>query len=273
LLLGTLDGIDIGGPPVIDPIDVTVGADGTISGGGFIIGSLESFGTVGPNVIVIPPGAAGSHGTSGVIQVNGRVLLRDEGTLAISLAGADSTQQGRLRVVPAHGIDGSATLGGTLRLDFTDGYAPSTGDTFLLLDAASTSGTFTSTEVTGLEPGWQFEIQIVGGTVVLNSLSDGVPTTPAEPGAPTQADLVLHPPAPNPAAGLTTLRYDLPASGRARLAVYDALGREVAVLVDAERPSGRHEVALNVLALPAGIYLLTLDSVTRRATRRLVVSR
>jgi hypothetical protein len=211
--------------------------------------------------------------TTGTLQVAGTVTLEDTATLALELAGPDTTQQGRLRVIAAHGMSGFATLAGTLRLDFTNGHAPQTGDTFLLLDAASTTGSFAATEVTGLEPGWLFEIHVVGGTVVLNSLSDGVPTTPAEPGAPTPAGLVLHPPAPNPANGLTALRYDVPAAGRVRLAIYDALGRQVAVLLDGERPAGVHEAVLYAGRLAPGAYLARLTAGRTSVIRSFTVLR
>jgi hypothetical protein len=81
----------------------------------------------------------------------------------------------------------------------------------------------------------------------------------AEPGAPpSDAALALYPPSPNPMTGAATLRYDLPTAGRVRLAVYDALGREVAVLVDGDRPAGAHEAALNASALAPGTYVVRL---------------
>jgi hypothetical protein len=47
---------------------------------------------------------------------------------------------------------------------------------------------------------------------------------------------------PNPASGTFTLRYHLPLPASVRLAVYDARGRQVAVLVDAVRTAGEHTV-------------------------------
>jgi catechol 2,3-dioxygenase-like lactoylglutathione lyase family enzyme len=63
---------------------------------------------------------------------------------------------------------------------------------------------------------------------------------------------------PNPGRGRTTFSFALPASGRARLAVYDAAGREVALLVDGEVPAGRHEAHWNAAAAP-GVYFARLD--------------
>jgi hypothetical protein len=59
------------------------------------------------------------------------------------------------------------------------------------------------------------------------------------PGAP--AALRLHPNQPNPFNPLTTIRFDLPAAGPVRLAVYDLAGRLVRVLVEEARAAGSHE--------------------------------
>ena len=53
------------------------------------------------------------------------------------------------------------------------------------------------------------------------------PVVPNEPGSGTPASMVLHAPTPNPVADVATLRYELAAPVTLRLAVYDALGREV----------------------------------------------
>ena len=50
-----------------------------------------------------------------------------------------------------------------------------------------------------------------------------------------------------------TLALDGPA--RVRLAVYDALGREVAVLLDGPLGAGTHAAPFDGSALPAGVYV------------------
>jgi hypothetical protein len=284
LAAGEVDAVDAASSPPADPFDIDVLPQGTVMGTGFLFGSVGNLGEIAAGVNCVPscprvPGPPDETGellggpAGGSLQIGGLLVMEPSATLAIPLAGADSTDQGRLRIVPAHGMDGSAALAGTLRLDFQNGYAPHTGDTFLLLDAASATGSFSTTEVTGLAPGWQFEITIVNGTVVLNSLSDGVPTTPAEPGAPAPASLVLHAPAPNPSGGVTSLRYELREVGRVRLAVYDALGREVAMLVDAERPAGAHEATFHAGRLSPGVYVLRLVAGGASVARSIAILR
>jgi hypothetical protein len=79
--------------------------------------------------------------------------------------------------------------------------------------------------------------------------------------------------APNPARGATLVRYALPQAARVRLALFDALGREVVVLADAEVPAGRHAVPLAGRALAPGVYVLRLVAGADVRTARLVVTR
>src|SRR5690606_34891676 len=83
----------------------------------------------------------------------------------------------------------------------------------------------------------------------------------------------LAPAQPNPAAARATLAYRLPTPQHVRLAVYDALGREVAVLVDGARPAGTHEVVFDAGALPGGVYMYRLSAGPHRQARLLTVVR
>ena len=79
---------------------------------------------------------------------------------------------------------------------------------------------------------------------------------------------------PNPfGAGPTTLTYTLATGGPVRLAVYDALGREVATLVDGTRAAGRHEVTFDGIELPSGVYTARLGAGGRTVWRRMVLAR
>jgi hypothetical protein len=90
----------------------------------------------------------------------------------------------------------------------------------------------------------------------------------ANPGAP--GAFALAPGAPNPFREATTIPYRLPAEGPVTLAVFDALGRRVAVLVDAVQPAGAHRAVLDAAGLPAGVYLVRLDAAGRTATQRVL---
>ena len=64
--------------------------------------------------------------------------------------------------------------------------------------------------------------------------------------------------APNPFTRQTVLTLAVPAPGDARLAVYDVLGREVAVLVDGPVEAGVQRVVLDAADLTAGTYVYRL---------------
>lgn len=94
-----------------------------------------------------------------------------------------------------------------------------------------------------------------------------------EPEAPPTA-VALSAPFPNPArsAGVT-VSVDLPEAGPVRLAVYDALGREVAVALDGTLAAGRYPVALDTSGLPSGVYVVRLQAGGAVAVQRLTVVR
>jgi hypothetical protein len=66
--------------------------------------------------------------------------------------------------------------------------------------------------------------------------------------------------APNPFLRGTRLIFDLTRAADVRLAVFDALGREVAVLHDGPRPAGRHEAGLAGAELAPGVYVVRLTT-------------
>jgi hypothetical protein len=85
--------------------------------------------------------------------------------------------------------------------------------------------------------------------------------------------LALYAARPNPSAERTTLTFDLRETSPVRLAVYDVLGREVAVLVDGEREAGRHEAVLDGSRLSAGTYLVRLEAGSHVARQRVTLVR
>jgi hypothetical protein len=98
-------------------------------------------------------------------------------------------------------------------------------------------------------------------------------TVGVEDGPEGSEPLSLLPPAPNPSTGATTLRFTLDAGADVRLAVYDVAGREVALLASGELLAGHHEVVFDGSRLPAGVYLVRLQTGTAVATRRLTLVR
>ncbi|HVP38014.1 MAG TPA: HYR domain-containing protein [Candidatus Saccharimonadales bacterium] len=87
-----------------------------------------------------------------------------------------------------------------------------------------------------------------GGCVVIHSpgrgatVAGGGGLATAESDASPPTEYRLHPNGPNPFAQGTTIRFDLPAGGRVKLAVYDVAGRLVKTLLNETQEAGRHEV-------------------------------
>ena len=65
---------------------------------------------------------------------------------------------------------------------------------------------------------------------------------------------------PNPFVAATTIRFVLEAPAEVRLAVYDVLGREVAVLVDGALDAGPHASVFDGRGLPPGTYVYRLTA-------------
>lgn len=81
--------------------------------------------------------------------------------------------------------------------------------------------------------------------------------TDVEP-LPANAGFALRQNYPNPFNPGTTLSYDLPQRSAMSLIVTDALGREVARLVDDVQDAGRHTSYFNAAGLPSGVYHVTM---------------
>ena len=72
--------------------------------------------------------------------------------------------------------------------------------------------------------------------------------------------LQISAPFPNPFTLQTTIRYELPEEMVARMTVYDALGREVAVLVDGEQQAGSYDVVFDGTDLAPGTYVVRFEA-------------
>ena len=82
---------------------------------------------------------------------------------------------------------------------------------------------------------------------------------------------------PNPFTVESTIRFDLPASGMVKLAIYDVTGRAVATLVDGMQQSGVHMATWNGRAgertLPAGVYFARLEAQGEVQNHKILLAR
>ena len=78
---------------------------------------------------------------------------------------------------------------------------------------------------------------------------------------------------PNPFNPSTTISYQLPMQSHATLKVFDALGREVATLVNELQQAGAKTVEFHAEHIPSGVYFYRLTTGTFTETRKLVLLR
>ena len=101
---------------------------------------------------------------------------------------------------------------------------------------------------------------------------------------PMPINYLLYQNYPNPFNPSTKIKYTIPTppvssplvKGRTKegfvtLKVYDILGREIATLVNAEKPAGKYEVEFSASNLPSGIYFYQLKAGQYSATKKMVL--
>ena len=86
-------------------------------------------------------------------------------------------------------------------------------------------------------------------------------------------DFLLEQPYPNPFNPSTTILFSIPRRSAAKLAVYDGLGREVAVVVSKELDPGTYSLQWSAAGIPSGVYFLRLETPHGARTRRLLLIR
>jgi hypothetical protein len=76
---------------------------------------------------------------------------------------------------------------------------------------------------------------------------------------------------PNPFNPSTTILFNLPKSGGARLKIYDALGAGVATLVDEDLSAGSYSAKWNANGFASGVYYYRFESGVYSETKKLIL--
>lgn len=84
----------------------------------------------------------------------------------------------------------------------------------------------------------------------------------------TPGDLSNH---PNPFNPSTVITFSLPQWSFVRLRVFDLLGRVVAVLLEEQRPAGRHSARFDASSLPSGVYLYRLEAGSHTEAKKMLL--
>lgn len=116
------------------------------------------------------------------------------------------------------------------------------------------------------------------GATLLKYMFQNSPTGIDENEIEQPASLHLSQNYPNPYNPVTKIKYQIPLGfaaspfskgGFVTLKVYDLLGREVATIVNEEKPAGEYEVEFNGTNLPSGIYFYQLKAGQFSETRKM----
>jgi hypothetical protein len=110
---------------------------------------------------------------------------------------------------------------------------------------------------------------ISGGSIVIHTGGNGKAGKDGFADVPVEFALGQN--YPNPFNPATQLAFDLPEASNVRLAVFDVLGRQVALLADGAFEAGTHEVTFNAESMPSGVYLYRIEAGTYSATRRMML--
>ncbi|MCW8811723.1 MAG: T9SS type A sorting domain-containing protein [Ignavibacteriaceae bacterium] len=101
-----------------------------------------------------------------------------------------------------------------------------------------------------------FKIAIITHSISIYYIIVNVEST--NPNTPSDFSLLQN--YPNPFNPTTSLQYAIGSRQFVTLKVYDLLGREIATLVNEEKPAGEYEVEFNATNLPSGIYFYQLNA-------------
>jgi|WetSurMetagenome_2_1015567.scaffolds.fasta_scaffold01553_13 photosystem II stability/assembly factor-like uncharacterized protein len=78
---------------------------------------------------------------------------------------------------------------------------------------------------------------------------------------------------PNPFNPNTVIQYQIPELSLVTITVYDLLGREVAILVNEEKPAGNYKIEFNASSLTSGVYYYQIKSGNFTQTKKMILLR
>jgi len=130
---------------------LTVSSGATLAGPGLVGGAVTNHGFVSPE---------GFNGIPfGTLTLLDGYSQSQSGTLMIEIGSASELDE--------LAVTGAASLAGTLDVTLLNGYQPSAGDTFTVLNASSITGTFDTTNLPALAGGLAWQVAYLTGHVQL----------------------------------------------------------------------------------------------------------
>ncbi len=127
-------------------------------------------------------------------------------------------------------------------------------------------------------PVWQYDYfgSSESKTVYVNAVTGGVIVGTEESELPNALSLDQN--YPNPFNPSTTIAYDLPTAGGVTIRIFDALGRQVRLLVDRSHTAGSYTVVWDArddagTYVSSGIYIYKIEAGQESATRSMILLR
>ncbi len=137
---------------------------------------------------------------------------------------------------------------------------------------AKSDGSSSVTCIDSLFPGYfNLRAEITVGEYVYWTDSVNLIVTGVKDNVPIPLDFKLSQNYPNPFNPSTTLTFVIGHSSFVTLKIYDVLGKEVATLINEEKPAGTYEVTWNAGNLPSGVYFYQLKAGSYSATKKLLL--
>lgn len=133
-------------------------------------GWLASAGGIAGNVVAGPGGSVSIGFFDGTANIAGNYTQEAGAQLSLNIDGTNASSGYDLL-----SITGNVSLAGTLTLNFTNGFAPTAGQVYNLINyTGSLSGNFSTVVINGLAPGFQYSLQPQNGALQLVALNTAV---------------------------------------------------------------------------------------------------
>ncbi len=112
-------------------------------------------------------------------------------------------------------------------------------------------------------PQLHLDANSVTSPTAVNSVEDGL----------TPQEFALFQNYPNPFNPTTTIRFGITEKSIVKIILFNAIGEEVAIVLNEEKESGYHQVEFNASTLPSGVYFYQLQAGSFVETKKMVLLR
>ena len=244
-------------------------------------------GAVGPGTILRVTGTLSEFGN--LLQINGGDLDTYEvlGTTDVpqpqvvtlaELAADGEDYEGELVRVNGVTVQGSGAFTAATTYGASDGSGAAGAVTIRVpnADDSTVDGTPVPAgpvDLVGVVGQFNFDDPTTGYQLLLLDVDDVDAETTGGTAAGDGPDAALALDVANPIRGGARVAFSVPEAGAARVALYDVLGREVAVLADGPVAAGAQTARLDAAALAPGVYVLRLEAADRALARTVTVVR